>query len=58
MSFFDHFFPEINDPPVPKLFPDNPQQNKVIDWFEAYDKKCRKVMELENCGQFLETSAN
>jgi len=58
MSFFDHFFPEINDPPVPKLFPDDPQQNKVIDWFEAYDKECRKAMELRNCGRFLETSAN
>jgi len=58
MSFFDRFFPEIDDPPAPKLFPDHPQQNDVIKWFEAYDKECRKVMKLDSCGRFLETSAN
>jgi len=58
MSFFDHFFPEINDPPAPKPFPDNPHQNDVIDWIEAYDEECREVMELGNCRRFLETPAN
>jgi len=58
MSFFDHFFPEIDELPAPKCFPVNPPQNKVIEWFEEYDKECRKVMKPGSCRLFLETAAN
>jgi len=59
MSFFDHFFPEINNLPTPEPFPLDPQQSRVITWFEVYDQRCREeVKTLKGCKWMLKTSAN
>lgn len=59
MSFFDRFFPEISNLPTPEPCPPDPQQNRVITWFEIHDKRCREeVKKLKGCKWMLKTSAN